>query len=169
MHNRFIFAGIACLIGLGFSGPSVNAQESKKSPLVDFEIIDMIETKAIQNSLTGERGDPVRGEQAMINRKKGNCLACHRVGLFDKKSKSDPNKYGDMGDVGPELDGVATRYTEGQLRLLLVDVKQIFPETIMPSFYRVQNLNRVLSEFENKPILSAGDVEDILSFLMTLK
>jgi sulfur-oxidizing protein SoxX len=89
--------------------------------------------------------------------------------VFDEKAKTDPNKYGDMGEVGPPLDGIAERYDEGQLRLLLVDAKQVYPDTIMPAFYKVEGLHRVLPEYEGKPILNAQEIEDVLSFLMTLK
>ncbi len=63
----------------------------------------------------------------MVNRKLGNCVACHHLSPFEEKAKSVPNKYGDMGEVGSLLDGVAERYDDGQLRLLLVDAKRGFP------------------------------------------
>ena len=147
---------------------SLAAQEDESS-LVKFEIVDVIQSKSIPKSLTGKRGNKKRGEALMIKRSKGNCLACHQVSLFEEKAKKDPNAYGDMGEVGPTLDKVAERYKEGQLRLLLVDAKQVFPETIMPSFYRVKNLHRVGKKFKNKPILAPQEIEDILSFLLTLK
>lgn len=139
------------------------------SSLVPYDIVDNIQSKAIPKPLTDKKGDAARGEAVMINRKLGNCLACHHVDLFEEKAKKEPNKYGDMGEIGPPLDGVAERYDAGQLRLLLVDAKQVFPDTMMPSFYRVKGLNRVLPEFEGKPILEAQDIEDVISFLMTLK
>ncbi len=144
------------------------AQDSKQS-LVNYEIVDVIQSKSIPKSLTGKRGDKKRGEALMIQRSKGNCLACHQVSLFEEKAKTDPNAYGDMGEVGPTLDKVAKRYKEGQLRLLLVDAKQVFPETIMPSFYRVENLHRVGKKFKDKPILGPQEIEDVLSFLLSLK
>lgn len=139
------------------------------SSLVPFDIVDNIQSKAIPKPLTSLAGDPKRGEAVMIDRKLGNCLACHHVDLFEEKAKTEPNKYGDMGEIGPPLDGVAERYDAGQLRLLLVDAKEVFPDTMMPSFYKVKGLYRVLPEFEGKPILEAQDIEDVISFLMTLK
>ncbi len=168
MQMRLFILGIVYLASMPVFVSNLHGEEAK-SPLVEFEIVDQIEIKSIPESLTGVAGNVARGEATMINRKKGNCLACHKVGVFDEKAKTDPNRYGDMGEVGPHLDGVASRYDVGQLRLLLVDAKVIFPETMMPSFYRVKNFERVLPEFENKPILSAQDIEDVLSFLLTLK
>lgn len=158
-----------------FSISLVTAAEKKADKgqmvdgLVEFEIEDKIQSKSITKPLTGKAGDPKRGEAIMINRKLGNCLACHHLSVFDEKAKTDPNKYGDMGEVGPPLDGIAERYDEGQLRLLLVDAKQVYPDTIMPAFYKVEGLHRVLPEYEGKPILNAQEIEDVLSFLMTLK
>lgn len=144
-------------------------QEKKGGDLVLYEVVDVIQSKSIPKSLTDGGGDINAGEELIVAREKGNCIACHIISAFDEKAKKAPNKYGDMGEIGPPLDGVAERYSEGQLRLILVDAKQIFPDTIMPSFYRVKDLHRVGGAFDNKPILQAQEVEDILSFLMTLR
>ena len=40
---------------------------------------------------------------------------------------------------------------------------------MMPAFYRVKGLNRVMKDFAGKPILTAEQVEDIVAYLMTLK
>lgn len=153
----------------GLVGIAQAEQSADKAGLVDYEIVDLIESKSIPKSLTGKQGDAKRGEALMVNRKKGNCIACHSLDDFEKKAVKDPNKYGDMGEVGPPLDGVASRYKEGQLRLLLVNAKKVFPETIMPAFYRIDGLTRVGGEFRNKPILEAQEIEDIVRFLMGLE
>lgn len=152
-----------------YAADSGDKSREAESSLVSFEIIDNIHSKAIPKSLTGKKGNPKRGEVVMINRKLGNCLACHHLSRFDEKAKALPNKYGDMGEVGPPLDAVAERYDAGQLRLLLVDAKEVFPDTIMPAFYKVKGLHRVLPDYEGKPILEPQDIEDVLSFLLTLK
>ena len=157
------------IVSFVIASPLTLAAQDNKSSLVKFEIVDVIQSKSIPKSLTGKRGNKKRGEALMIQRAKGNCLACHQVSLFEEKAQKDPNAYGDMGEVGPTLDKVAERYKEGQLRLLLVDAKQVFPETIMPSFYRVENLHLVGKKFKEKPILEPQEIEDILSFLLTLK
>ncbi len=164
-----IFISVIGVVWLVSGTPVSLAAQDKKSPLLKFEIVDVIQSKSIPTSLTGKRGNIKRGEALMIERSKGNCLACHQVTSFVEKAKKDSNSYGDMGEVGPTLDKVAERYKEGQLRLLLVDAKQVFPETIMPSFYRVENLHLVGKKFKDKPILDPQEIEDILSFLLTLK
>ena len=50
--------------------------------------------KSIPKSLTGKPGDPKKGLKTAVNRKKGNCLACHTL----------PNvKQADHGEIGPPL------------------------------------------------------------------
>ena len=173
-----IFYGLFCmavlLAGVLLLQPGRLLAETPSEPgdnplLEELGIVDLIKSKAIPKALTKRAANRVRGEALMINRQKGNCLACHRVSAFEVKAKTNPNAYGDMGEVGPSLDGVASRYDPGQLRLLLVDAKQIFPETIMPSFYKIAGLNRVDTAFENKTILDKQEIEDILAFLLTLK
>ena len=76
---------------------------------------------------------------------------------------------GQAGDLSPDLTGVGSRWTEGQLRLRMVDAAHFNPDTIMPSFYRIDGLTRVAPNLRGKPILSAQEIEDVVAFLMTLK
>jgi sulfur-oxidizing protein SoxX len=71
--------------------------------------------------------------------------------------------------MAPDLKGAGARSTEGQLRLRIVDAAKINPETIMPPYYRVDDLQRVAPSFRGKPILNAEQIEDVVAYLMTLK
>ena len=71
--------------------------------------------------------------------------------------------------MAPDLKGAGARSTEGQLRLRIVDAARINPQTIMPPYYRVDGLNRVVPGFRGKPILTAEQIEDVVAHLMTLK
>ncbi|MGC2201346.1 MAG: sulfur oxidation c-type cytochrome SoxX, partial [Stellaceae bacterium] len=62
-----------------------------------------------------------------------------------------------------------SRWSEGQLRLRLVDAARLNPDTIMPSYYRVDGLTRVASAWRGKPILTAEQIEDVVAFLLTLR
>ena len=122
----------------------------------------VIDDAQVAASLTGEAGDPAEGQKWFKSRKLGNCLACHG----NKDQVSEPFH----GDIGPPLDGVADRYSEAELRAIMVDAKSVFgPETIMPGFYRILDGNRVLKEFQGKPVLTATQVEDVIAYLKTLK
>ena len=115
----------------------------------------------IEASLTGVAGDPAAGRDAFLGRRLGNCLACHE--------NSDLADQPFHGEVGPSLDGVADRWTEADLRGILVNSKNVFPETIMPAFYVADGYNRNLEQFEGNTILSAQQVEDVVAYLMTLQ
>ena len=71
--------------------------------------------------------------------------------------------------IGPDLKGAGARWSEGQLRLRIVDATRVNPELIMPPYYRIDGLARVAPAFRGKPILSAEQIEDVLAFLMTLR
>ncbi|MGI9500538.1 MAG: sulfur oxidation c-type cytochrome SoxX [Geminicoccaceae bacterium] len=137
---------------LEFAGPA------EADELVAYEIVD---EASISEPLTGAPGDADKGRETFVNRKLGNCLGCHAVSELE----AEPFH----GEVGPPLDGVADRYEEGELRLQVVNAKVVNPDTIMPGFYVTDGLHRVASKFAGKTILTAGQVEDIVAYLMTLK
>jgi sulfur-oxidizing protein SoxX len=125
--------------------------------LVPYTIVD---DNSIPKSLTGKAGDPANGRKLAINRKKGNCLACHVMPIPEHQFH---------GETAPSLYGVGKRLSEGELRLQLVNSKVTNESTLMPSFYRTYGFNKVLKKFQGKSILEAQDVEDIVAYLMTLK
>ena len=115
---------------------------------------------AIAASLTGAPGDPARGREIVTNRQLGLCLLCHSGPFPEQKFQ---------GTLAPDLTGVGSRATEGQLRLRIVDASRLNPDTIMPPYYRVDGLTRVARPFQGKPILTAEQIEDVVAFLTTLR
>lgn len=115
---------------------------------------------AMLDSLTGAKGDPARGRAIVANRQVGLCLLCHS-GPFPEEPF--------QGNLAPDLRGAGKRWSEGQLRLRIVDSGRINPATIMPAYHRTQGLVRVAPTYHNKPVLSAEQIEDVVAFLMTLK
>jgi L-cysteine S-thiosulfotransferase len=114
----------------------------------------------ISASLTGKPGDPEKGRAIVGNRQVGLCLLCH-TGPFPEERF--------QGSLAPELSGAGSRWSEGQLRLRIVDAARINPATIMPPYYRTEGLTRVARSFVEKPILSAEQIEDVVAYLTTLK
>ena len=106
-------------------------------------------------------GNPEKGKKLFINRKKGNCLACHAL----EKLADEPFH----GQVGPPLDALADRMSEGEIRFQIIDAQASNPDSIMPAYFRIEGLNRVLKKWRGKPILSAQEVEDMVAYLQTLK
>jgi L-cysteine S-thiosulfotransferase len=115
---------------------------------------------AIPESLTGARGDPARGRAIVVNRQVGLCLLCHSGPFPEERFQ---------GNLAPDLRGAGTRWSEGQLRLRIVDSSRINPATIMPAYHRTEGLVRVAAAWRGKPVLSAEQIEDVVAFLMTLK
>ena len=115
---------------------------------------------AIPEPLTSTPGDASRGRSIVVNRQTGLCLLCHS-GPFAE----EPHQ----GNLAPSLAGAGARWSEGQLRLRLVDARRLNPATLMPSYHRVDGLVRVGAAWQNKPVLDAQQVEDVVAFLRTLR
>jgi L-cysteine S-thiosulfotransferase len=131
--------------------PSV-ASEQELRPYV-------VRGDSIPESLTGVGGDPVRG-RALVLERTSTCILCHSGPFPEEKFQ---------GDLAPNLAGSGTRWSVSQLRLRLVDASRLNPATIMPSYYRVDGLERVAPAWRGKPILDAEQIEDIVAYLATLR
>ena len=115
---------------------------------------------SIPQSLTGQPGDVARGRAIVANRTVGLCLLCHSGSFPEERFQ---------GNLAPSLAGAGSRSTPGQLRLRLVDAARLNPDTIMPSYYRVDGLVHVAKNFQGKTILTAQQIEDVVAYLATLK
>ena len=126
------------------------------APLVIYQV----EGDAIAQPLTAVPGDIGRGRAIVANRQVGLCLLCHAGPLPEERFQ---------GNLGPNLAGSGTRWSEGQLRLRIVDAGRINPDSIMPAYYRIDGLARVSPAQRDRPILEAQQVEDVVAYLRTLK
>ncbi len=152
---RTTATALGLAVALGITGATMPA--SAAGDLAPYEVV---EGYTIPEPLTETPGDPVMGRKWVINRKLGNCLSCHQMPIPEEQFH---------GETGPALYGVGDVYDAGELRLRIVDPKVLNPHSMMPGFYQVDGLNRVMKGFEDKPILSAQQIEDIVAYLMTLK
>ena len=141
-----VFNGICPAAGLA------RAQE----PLRHYRV----EGDAIPRPLTGAKGDAARGRTIVANRSVGLCLLCHSGPFPEEKFQ---------GNLAPDLKGAGTRWTEGQLRLRIVDAGRLNPATIMPPYYRLDGIDNVGAKWRGKPILSAEQIEDVVAYLTTLR
>jgi L-cysteine S-thiosulfotransferase len=132
--------------------PVALAEDALRSYVVRGDSIDL--------SLTGRPGDPTHGAQLVADRQRGLCLLCHTGPFPDAQAQ---------GTLAPDLGGVGARLSEGQLRLRIVDMKRLSPDTIMPTYYRVDGLERVAPRWRGKPVLTAEEIEDVVAYLATLK
>ena len=115
---------------------------------------------AIEQPLTREPGDPVRGRAIVTNRQVGLCLLCHGGPFPEERFQ---------GTIATNLAGAGTRWTEGQLRLRIVDARRLNPESLMPAYGRSEGFNRVGRAWQGKSVLDEQQIEDVVAFLRTLK
>ncbi len=143
----------ACLAGVAVA----TAHAGSVAPM-DVKFTD----NGVEASLTGAAGDAAKGRAVFSNRKLGNCLACH--------VNAEQKEHSFHGEVGPPLDGVADRYSEAELRAIVIDSKKaLTEETLMPGFYSLKLGARIHKKFADKTILTAEQVEDVVAYLATLK
>ena len=143
--------GLACAVLAASLG-----QAASDEGLRPFEVVG----DAIPASLTGSAGDPARGRAIVASRQTGFCLLCHSGPFPEERFQ---------GTLAPDLGGTGARWSEGQLRLRLVDGTRLNPATIMPSYYRIEGLQRVAPAWRGKPVLTAEQIEDVVAVLATLR
>ena len=113
----------------------------------------------LPTSLTGAKGDPVRGRAIVANRQVGLCLLCHSGPFPEERFQ---------GNLAPDLRSAA-RLSEGEIRARIVDPRRSNPDSIMPAYYDTGGLTRVAPSFRGKTLLSAEQIEDIVAYLLTIK
>ena len=148
--------GAAGLLLMGMTALCVSVQAQAPEPLAAYQVVG----DAIPRALANTPGDAARGRAIVTNKQLGLCLLCH-TGPFDEEPF--------QGNIAPDLAGVGSRLTEGQLRLRLVDGRRVNPESIMPAYHRTAGLNRIGPAWQGKPLLAAQQVEDVVAFLLTLR
>jgi sulfur-oxidizing protein SoxA len=145
-----------CMFAIGVAfGPFLPDAQERES-LLHYRIVN----GTIPTPLTSQPGDPERGRAIILDRNRGDCVVCHVMPLPERQFH---------GTVGPPLDGIGVRSTAGALRLRLVDPKVFNPQTLMPAYYKVEGLEKVLTAYQEKPILTAQEIEDVLAYLLTLQ
>lgn len=90
--------------------------------------------------------DPItQGGCLVLNRKKGNCTACHMI--------PGATAY---GNIAPPLVGMRQRFPDkNKLRAQIWDASAANPHTVMPPFGKDQ-------------ILTGKEIDKVVDFLMTL-
>jgi len=144
---------LACVLA---SSSGLSAQERAPPPVVRFSVVG----DGIPQRLSPLPGNAERGRALLVERAAANCVLCHAV--------PDP-RLPVAGNVGPSLAGVGARLSVAQLRLRIADIERVKPDAVMPSYYRVEALDRVAGEYRGKPVLDAQQVEDLVAYLQALK
>ena len=132
------------------------ASAAAGAQVVSYEVVE----DGIPAPLAGFPGDAARGRAIVADRQKGLCVLCHS-GPFPELRF--------MGNLAPDLAGAGARWTAAQLRLRLVDPWRLAPDSIMPAYHRIDGLARVAPAQQGRPILSPGEIEDVVAYLLTLR
>jgi sulfur-oxidizing protein SoxX len=111
---------------------------------------------AIPAALTDLPGNAERGSEIFVDRERGHCVLCHVIEGLEAEFQ---------GNVGPDLSSVGDRLSAGQLRLRIADYQIVRPGTLMPSYYRNHDLYQVAEAYQDAPVLTAQEVEDLVSYL----
>jgi sulfur-oxidizing protein SoxX len=137
---------LASLVLMLMAGSSVHAQVAPSD--------------SIDKPLTDVPGDAARGRAIVANRQVGLCLLCHTGPVPEERFQ---------GTLAPNLEGAGSRWSEGQLRLRIVDSKRLNPGSMMPSYGRSEGFTRVGSAWQHKPVLAPQQIEDVVAYLQSLK
>ena len=133
---------------------SSSAERSKPAELAPFSVTG----DGVQVPLGAKQGLESRGAQIVISRE-GQCTLCHAI----------PGYKGQVGNLAPLLEGVGARLTKAQLRLRIINSSLIFPQTIMPSYYKVDGLVNVDPQWIGVPLMNEQQIEDVVAYLSSLK
>ena len=114
---------------------------------------------SVIESLSASPGDPLRGRAIVASRQTGLCLLCHSGPFPEERFQ---------GNLAPELSISAGRLSAPQLRARIMDASRFNPGTIMPTYYKAQNLQRVAPKFIGQSLLNEQEIEDVVAFLVSL-
>mgnify|MGYP001815931740 CR=1 FL=1 len=106
--------------------------------------------------LTDVPGDPARGREIYQDMERGHCALCHPL---------PGSNIAFEGNIGPSLANVGDRLDAAQLRARLIDPTVQNPETVMPAYFRTEGLIQVQRQYQGQTILTAQEIEDLVSFL----
>ncbi|HEY9212852.1 MAG TPA: sulfur oxidation c-type cytochrome SoxX [Ancylobacter sp.] len=155
MKRALAGAWAAAALLLGTPG-TARADDIAVSVLAPYAVT----ADAINEPLAGHRGDPARGQVLLGERHRSLCILCHAL----------PSGAAQLqGTLAPSLAGIGSRLSEGQIRLRLVDMKRLNPESIMPAYYSLHTGARTAQAWQNKPVLEAAEIEHLVAYLVTLK
>ena len=110
------------------------------APAVMLSLLSLSST-----TMAEDKKAKMTGKEIAFDRKKGNCLACHKIAGGNL-----------AGNIGPELIAMKARgFDKEKLRAQIEDASIANPETIMPPFGK----HKILSEKE---------IDKVVDFILTL-
>lgn len=114
---------------------------------------------ATSEPLTTEPGRVDSGREIFVDRASGHCVLCHRVAGLDAQFQ---------GDLGPDLSSIGARLSAPQIRYRIVDASRLNPASIMPPYYRTEDLAQVAEAYRGKTVLTGQQIEHLVAYLSSL-
>ena len=149
--------GMWLFVIAGLIGTTASAQSER---VVAYEIVNGREIPA---NLTGAIADSEAGRALYFDRELTGRSGCHG-------SPGGPGAQPDTKDqVAPSLEGLASRMSEGAMRIWLVAPEVLNPETAMPSYYQVGQRTDPKDPRFGEPRLSAQEIENLIAYLKRQK
>ena len=145
-------------VALAESTSPALAQSSSIEPYKEGLTAFNVSADSVPTPLGGKVGFATSGAQ-IVRGRVGQCTLCHAV----------PGYTGQVGNLGPLLQGVGSRLTEAQLRLRVINSSLVNPDTIMPSYYKVDGLINVDPQWRGVPLMNEQQIEDVIAYLASLK
>ena len=115
---------------------------------------------AIAVPLSDVTGSAEKGEKIFAARDAGHCVLCHQVNGLDAPFQ---------GNIGPALSGIGDRLSPAQIRLRIADASMLNAQTIMPPYYRTEELHRVDDRYKGRTALSGAQIEHLVAYLAQLR
>lgn len=106
-----------------------------------------------------QAADVERGRALVADRTQSLCLLCHAL-----TAAGDPNQ----GTLAPPLALAARRLSAQGLRERIADMRRFNPATVMPPFRSTDGLRDVAPAWQDRPALTAQQLDDIVAYLGTL-
>ncbi|WP_018390809.1 sulfur oxidation c-type cytochrome SoxX [Ancylobacter sp. FA202] len=151
---RQALVGAALALACGGTGNAARAEEPAGPERY------VVTGDAIIEPLAGRRGDAALGQALIGERHRSLCILCHAV----------PGGAAQLqGTLAPSLTGIGSRLDEGQIRLRIVDMKRLNPESLMPTYHAPPDGARIAPAWQGKPVLGAAEIEHLVAYLVTLK
>jgi sulfur-oxidizing protein SoxX len=145
-----------CAMAAAWAAPRLAHAQSEPDLRATYTVVG----DGIPKPLTDDKANAENGRRIVTERQQGLCVLCHSGPFPEARFQ---------GDLATNLAGTGSRWSEAQLRLRLVDASRLNPQTIMPSYYRTDGLERVGWQWRGQPVLNAQQIEDVVAFLRTLR
>ena len=160
MSGRRLIAGNRAVAATFFLAATAASWSTQAADSIAEPAPFIVKDNVILEPLQGRIGNSARGRAIVANRQLGLCLLCHAAPIPEERFQ---------GNLSVDLAGIGSRASAEQLRIRLVDARKLNPETIMPSYYRVDKLTRVAPAQQGRTIFSAQQIEDVVAYLLTLR